>query len=126
MECYYARKYLDALRFHAEEDKAHAQLHPHVGQKLGTIVFNDFKRNTGAIVTKVGDDLLRLEFKRGKSTMACEATALTVKRAIDRAAEKKLRNDDFEQFTKQSQNLDPLAAMTGAEKSLCDSFMRNE
>ena len=58
MECYYARKYLDAMSRFAREDKAHAQLKPHVGQKLGTIMFNDFKRSTGAVVSEVKDNVI--------------------------------------------------------------------
>ena len=105
MECYYARKYLDARRLHAEEDKAMEQLRPYVGQKLGTLMFNDFKRNTGTVVTKVDGLQLQLQYKRGTNTLACETTALTVQRAIDRAAEKNLRKDDFEAFTSSSKTI---------------------
>ena len=102
MECYYARKYLEACSLHASEDKALAQLQPHVGQKLGTIVLNDGKRCTGAVVAEVDGASMWLQFKRGSSLMTCMAPVLSVKNAIDRAAEQKLRKDDFEQFTKQA------------------------
>lgn len=99
MECYYARKYLDAMSRFAREDKAHAQLKPHVGQKLGTIMFNDFKRSTGAVVSEVKDNVITLHFKRGKVLLGAEVSALVIKNAIDRAAEKQLRRDTFDQFT---------------------------
>lgn len=99
MDCYYARKYLDATSRFASEDKAHAQLKPHVGQKLGTIMFNDFKRNTGAIVSEVNDRMITLHFKRSKCLLGAEVTALSIQHAINRAAEKQLRRDTFDQFT---------------------------
>jgi hypothetical protein len=70
MECYYARKYLEACSLHASEDKALARLQPHVGQKLGTIVLNDGKRSTGAVVTQVDGASMQLQFKRCRAKPA--------------------------------------------------------
>lgn len=98
MDCYYARKYLDARKVHAAEADACARLRPHVGQRLGTVMFNDFKRCTGAVITKVVGEKLELRCKRGTSLLTFEESVLSVKHAIDRAAEKKLRKDDFDAF----------------------------
>lgn len=98
MECYYARKYLDARKVHAAEDEVSARLRPHVGQRLGTVMFNDFKRCTGAVITKVAGEKLELQCKRGTSLLTFEVSVLSVKHGIDRAAEKKLRKDDFDGF----------------------------
>ncbi len=48
MDLYYARQYLDARKRFALEDEAQAALKPCVSMKLGTLVFNDFKRITGS------------------------------------------------------------------------------
>ena len=98
MDCYYARRYLDARKVHAAEDDARARLRPFVGQRLGTIVFSDFKRCTGAFISKVEAEKLELQCKRGSHLLTYEVSVLNVKHAIDRAAEKKLRKDDFDGF----------------------------
>lgn len=99
MQAYYARRYIESRILHSKEDQAAASLKPVVGQKIGTIVFNDYKRNTGAFILAVQGLILKLQFKRGKNTYEAEVTALTLSYAIDRAFEKKLRKDNFALFT---------------------------
>ena len=74
MDCYYARNYLRAREKFAMSAEAMSQLKPYVGQKLGSIVFNDYKRTTGAVVIAVFDqsDSVRISGKRGAQTI--EAT----------------------------------------------------
>lgn len=98
MDLYYARKYLDKQR---ELQKAQAVLkllQPRVGLQLGTIMFNDFKRITGAFITEVSGDGLSMtvQGKRGYTVVAFSCNPLSIAYAIDRAAERKLRKTNFQ------------------------------
>lgn len=102
MDCYYARKYTDAVALFKKMDAAMAELKPYKGQKLGTLMFNDFKRNTGVVVTEVvGNDCIQIAGKRGSLALAWSANAIQIVCAINRAAERKLRKDDFVAFASQ-------------------------
>lgn len=100
MECYYARQYIEAQRAYAI-DRAYAkQLQPHKGMKLGTLVFNDSKRNTSVEIVEVEERgrMLTLHGKRGNTTVAMTCTATQVAYALDRAAQRELRKDGFAEF----------------------------
>lgn len=97
MDVYYARDYLRARERFAAEDANLAKLKPHVGQSLGTLMFNDYKRNTGCTVTAVSDDGrgITVEAKRGKVTVQFDCDASQIAKAMDRAAEQGLRKGNF-------------------------------
>jgi hypothetical protein len=96
MDCYFARRYLDSRRQFEAEDAAHQRLAPRVGMHLGTLMFNDFKRNTGMIVEELlAGGRLKLRGKRGAYVVTLECTALQIALAIDRAAERGMRKDRF-------------------------------
>lgn len=97
MDCYYAAKYLDAQQCLARETEAKTLLKPYVGQKLGTMVFNDFKRCTGVAVVEAGEQI-RISFKRGSNSIIAEAAYESIRHGMDRAFEKGLRKDDFNTF----------------------------
>lgn len=100
MDCYYARQYLDAQEKFAKSAEAMSKLKPYVGQKLGPIVFNDYKRTTGVVVIAVFDqtDAVRISGKRGAQTIEATVTATQIASAIDRANEKGYRKDGFTEF----------------------------
>lgn len=98
MDLYYARDVLDRRHLAAQEDAAAEALNVHVGQKLGTIMFNDFKRCTGTQVVQVDGRFVKVQFRRGVPYMQVQVTPLQLKYAIDRAAERKLRKDNFDAF----------------------------
>ena len=97
MDTYYARCYIDAQAKAAAERVALQIIKPHVGQKLGTLMFNDFKRNTGMVVVAVseGGKMITLKGKRGAYSVSLACTAKNIEYAINRAAEKGLRKDNF-------------------------------
>jgi hypothetical protein len=98
MDCYYARCYLDAQAVFAKVKETFAQLQPVVGMRLGTLVFSDSKRTTG--VTVVGIDGYSIEFtgRRGSSAVTGKGTTLQISFAMDRAADRGLRKDNFLAF----------------------------
>lgn len=113
MDCYYARQYLDAQKKHAANDKAMSLLKPYVGQKLGTLVFNDYKRTTGMTVISVFPETgsVRVTGKRGSQTVETTAEATQIQSAMERAKTKGGRKDGFEEFTyKQPASPAPVAA----------------
>lgn len=106
MDCYYARDYLRHMHERAAERRSLAMLKPFIGQVLGTLVFSDFKRNTGMTVKEMGDDLrtLTLKGKRGRYTVELICTARQIENAMNRAFENKLRKDTFDQVFKLNDN----------------------
>ena len=109
MDCYYAAKYLDAQQCLARETEAKSLLKPYVGQKLGTMVFNDFKRCTGVAVVEAGEQI-RISFKRGSNSIIAEAAYESIRHGMDRAFEKGLRKDDFNTFVARTNAGHQLAA----------------
>jgi hypothetical protein len=93
MDCYYARGYLTAQAKHAAEDAAAAELAAHVGQKLGPLIFSDFKLIRAATVTAVSPDGRALTFtgSRGTVRVQGECTPLQVRYARERATERAAR-----------------------------------
>ena len=101
MDCFYARGYLESRQEIEAEDAAHRKLAPRVGMPLGTLVFNDYKRNTGMVVEELlPDGRLKLRGKRGRHVVTLECTALSIRHAIDRAAERGLRKDPSDALTR--------------------------
>lgn len=98
MDCYYARDALGHQATFAELRKVTEVLNPYVGQDLGTLIFNDFKRNTGMRVIAISENRrkLTLEGKRGRYKVTLECTPVQIKNAMDRAANKGSRKDTFE------------------------------
>lgn len=96
MDCYYARKTLDAQKKHAAEDAASASLALSVGDVIGSLVFNDYKLVRAAVVSAVSADGLTvtIDAKRGASVVRFEGAPLSVQYAIDRAHEKGKRKEN--------------------------------
>lgn len=97
MDCYYARDYFRHALEYAKERNSLSMLKPFVGQALGTLVFNDFKRNTGMMVKALSDDQkdITLQGKRGRFVVELVCTARQIENAMDRAFEKSMRKDTF-------------------------------
>lgn len=98
MDFYYARRYLDAQKHFALEDSVSAKLRPQPGMKLGTLVLQDFKRYTGAVITEVEGDSITVEAKCGSFSYRFLTSPVGVRNGIDRACERKLRKNNFAEF----------------------------
>lgn len=100
MDCYYARRYLDAQKKHAELRRFAEALRARPGDSLGTLVFSDFKRTNATCVKTVSEcgRYLTITGKRGAATYEFQPTATQVAYAIDRAHSGKHRKDDFAGF----------------------------
>lgn len=100
MDLYYARRYLEAKHGFALERLALEKLKPRVGKTLGTLVFSDFKRNTQMVITEIsnGGKLFDLTGKRGAYKVSMSCTTRQIENAINRAFEKGLRKDGFDDF----------------------------
>lgn len=105
MDIYYARQAITAMKRHAVDRESWQHIRPTVGMSLGTIMFNDYKRITGAIIVgfegegdmTTGKGMhITFEGKRGTSLVRGQATATQIRSAIDRACEKGLRKVTFE------------------------------
>jgi hypothetical protein len=102
MDVYYARRAVDMQIAHAIAEQARAQLAPHVGQKLGVLVFNDFKVTKACYVTEVldGGHRLKLAGRRGSRAAHVECDTLAVKFAVDRAHDRGHRSEGFDELVK--------------------------
>mgnify|MGYP001579025643 CR=1 FL=1 len=98
MDCYYARRALDARHSHAEQDQAAAALALQVGDELGTLMFNDFKVNTGCRVVGILGHEYSIQGKRGRYSVTLAASALNIRHAIGRAFDKAKRHDNYPAF----------------------------
>lgn len=98
MDLYYARRYLDAQKRFALEDSVLVKLRPQPGMKLGTLVLQDLKRYTGAVITEVEDDSITVEAKCGSLSHRFKTSPVGVRNGIDRACERKLRKNNFAEF----------------------------
>lgn len=98
MDCYYARRYLDAQVVFEKVKETFAQLQPFVGMKLGTLMFSDRKRTTGVTVVGVEGYSVEVVGRRGRTSVSGKGTTLQISFAIDLAADRKLRKDDFLAF----------------------------
>ncbi|TJY57408.1 hypothetical protein E4T66_18550 [Sinimarinibacterium sp. CAU 1509] len=99
MEVYYACNYLNAQRNHRRLVENHEELKPQVGDQLGSLVFNnDFKRNTGCVITAIDALKITLRLHRGKLAFETTTDATGIRYAIDRAYEKRLRQEGWQDF----------------------------
>lgn len=98
MDCYYARDYLKKQEEHRLDDKALAMINPFVGKSLGTLVFGDFKRNTNMQITVISENrkLITVKGKRGRCVVTATCNATQIRNGVDRAHEKGLRKDSFQ------------------------------
>lgn len=105
MDVYYARQTLTAMKRHAVDVESWQHLRPAPGMVLGTIMFSDYKRITGATIVGIegeGDRTtgkgmsIVFEGKRGSVTVRGTTTATHIRNAIDRALEQGLRKVSFE------------------------------
>lgn len=99
LDLYYAREYISAQAKFQAERVALQRLKPAEGLELGTLMFNDLKRNTGMRVVEVSSDSgeIKIIGKRGAYTVTLVCTAKQIENAIDRAHERGLRKQDFSQ-----------------------------
>lgn len=99
MDIFYARDALERTAFFAAERDVLIQLRPSVNQQLGTLVFNDGKRNSNMRITALSQDSLQITMdgKRDKASVRIESTPVGIRTAIDRAAEAGFRRKNFEQ-----------------------------
>lgn len=98
MDCYYARRYLDAQVVFEKVKQTFAQLRPFAGMKLGTLVFSDRKRVTGVTVVGVEGYFVEIAGQRGRTSVSGKGTTLQISFAMDLAADRKLRKDNFLAF----------------------------
>lgn len=97
-DIYHAAKAVDEQRGNAEIRRVQAEMGLKVGDKIGTLIFNDFKVNTGVTVEAVNDTMISLSGKRGAYGVKMDASVTNIKYAIERAHEKGKRKDSYEQF----------------------------
>jgi hypothetical protein len=97
-DVYYARHAVEEQRKWAKTLDIAKALGLTVGDKLGTLVFSDFKRTTGVTITKVGRLSADITGKRGAYTVTGTIDVLTLRNAIDRAKEYGKRKDGYEDF----------------------------
>lgn len=97
MDCFYARNYLEAQERFRRDALVKALLKPHAGQKLGTLVFNDFKRCTGVTVVEAAERIV-LACKRGPKPFRIEVEYASIRYAMDRAFDRGHRKENFNSF----------------------------
>lgn len=97
MDCYFARRFIDATKRRAQERSALHYLNPQVGQKLGTLVFSNYKRNTGMVIISVSDDRKSIAIKgrRGLLNVSTVCNALGIINAAKLAAGCGVRKKDL-------------------------------
>jgi DNA-binding transcriptional regulator YiaG len=98
--CYLANDALRRIAAAKHDAESHAALRPYIGQKLGTLVFSDFKRTTGVTVTGVTESgHIQFTGKRGSITVGGTGAAADIRAAIERAHERSQRKTGFSEFT---------------------------
>ncbi len=97
-DVYYARKAVEARRELQSLDRETERASFKAGDKLGVLVFSDYKATKAVVVETVEDGLVTFTGKRGNVTVRGKANALQLKAAMDRAKERGNRLDDFDAF----------------------------
>lgn len=97
-DIYHAARAVDEQRGNAEVRRVEKEMGLKVGDKLGTLIFNDYKNNTGVTVTAVNGTEISLTGKRGAYTVKMDASVTNIKYAMDRAHEKGKRKDSYADF----------------------------
>lgn len=90
-EIYKARQKVEAQRVEKANADAFKALGLHVGQQLGTLMFNDFKVSRKATVEAIEGNKITLSLKRGKADAILTTDPLAIAAAIERADSKGLR-----------------------------------
>jgi hypothetical protein len=85
MDCYYARRTLEAQREHASAMDAARHLALTPGAELGALIFNDGKLIRAAVATEVRSRSVVMRGKRGAKEVAGPVDILALARAMDRA-----------------------------------------
>lgn len=96
MDCFYAREHVESSAVYQAELAAALAMKLEPGMKLGTMVLTDGKRNTGMQITAAldGHITFTIEGKRGALPVKATASALGIRRAINRAFERGNRKDN--------------------------------
>lgn len=91
---------MEAIRAHRKLVETAAALSLNAGDKLGTLVFNDFKRTTGAVVHTIEEDGLHVVIagKRGAKPIGLRCNVTSLANAIRNAHERGARSDTYEDF----------------------------
>lgn len=99
-DLYMARKALDAKRRYETERQVYKEMALRRGDKLGTLMFNDFKLTQSCWVIEVKEQSRQvvLEGKRGRATCHLLVDIVSIKWAIERAFERGKRKDDYQAF----------------------------
>lgn len=84
-DCYYARRYLDAVKRRRQHADAVERLQPVQGMKVGTVMFSDLKRVTGVEISTIAGEEITITGKRGSLAINHKCTALALVGAIERA-----------------------------------------
>jgi hypothetical protein len=99
-DLYFASGALNAIRRHQKAVETARALGLQAGDGIGAIIFNDGKRNTGAVVQSVSADGIELEIraKRGGKLIAFACRIDALANAIRTAHERGARPDAYEDF----------------------------
>lgn len=97
-DVYLAQKAVEAGTVRTARTRMQAEMNLSVGDKLGTMVFNDFKQNTGVEVVSVEDGQYTLRGKRGATTVEMTTDVFGIKSGLERAKEKGKRKDGYDDF----------------------------
>lgn len=115
-DVYYARRAVESKRAEMASKKTREELALKPGDKLGSLVFNDFKLTTGVEVISVSENGRRASFKgkRGAATVTFESTVEAIKFAIDRAQERGKRKDGYAEFVAKKNGVAPTVSTPDA------------
>ncbi|VTU44185.1 hypothetical protein [Variovorax sp. RA8] len=99
-DVYFARSAVEAIRHHRKLVATAQALAFQPGDKVGALIVNDGKRNTGMVITKVGADGIELEIegKRAGKPIGLRTNVGAVASAIANAFDRGARKDTYDEF----------------------------
>lgn len=99
-DVYFARSAVEAMRNHRKLVATAQALAFQPGDKIGALIFNDGKRNTGMVVTTVGAAGIELELegKKAGKPIGLRTNVGAVANAIATAFDRGARKDTYENF----------------------------
>jgi hypothetical protein len=99
-DVYFARGAVEAHRYRRMLAETAAALSLKPGDKVGTLIFNDGKRTTGAVVETIGESGVSLvvQGKRAGKPIGLRCNVEALARAIRTAQERGARKDTYEEF----------------------------
>lgn len=99
-DVYYARSAVEAMRYQRKLVATAQALAFQSGDKVGALIFNDGKRNTSMVVTKVDEAGIELEIegKRAGKPIGLRTNVGAVANAIATAFDRGARKDTYEHF----------------------------